>query len=492
MGEAFPDSPQRRIIENRAALLRYGADPQATLAFLQERLNLRLDHQREAIDQKPNLPSVLDPERISRAVFQQHLLRNSDNLSGASEEALRQLILDKVPLTPAQQRALLAKLTRPDLPGLTELIEADLRSPESKGFGEFGVHRQLLAEQLDALSKRIPWLLDHQPFVFTRLLKLAPSADIDPEVQPAEREAWLERLWAYAKNLGPVFNTLKAHILFARLQHDRTSGIYDKARFLEYLKLPRRTGYMNPAYFQPGSGSGLPAGELRARIGLVAHPVDLQADPSPVPGMITPIGDDEWLVREFLLEFFKTEPAWEPYAVYLREAWVKALFAEAKMLHGVGDPEQWASLLPAAQFQQIKERVEVAFAPANPRVLRPSDAVALELWIKNAPKVLVKIYEINTLNFFLTEKRALNTDLKLDGLVANIENTHDFSAEPRGAKSVPAHCPELRVSRAERPARRVDRGVHRRRHEQPRVDSQRRLPRPSRDYRSRRRTPHTR
>ncbi|HEX8309849.1 MAG TPA: hypothetical protein VF614_00935, partial [Chthoniobacteraceae bacterium] len=426
----FPDSAQRRIIKNRAALLRYDADPQATLTFLRERLNLRLDHQREAIDQKPNLPSVLDPVRISRAVFQQHLLRNSSDLSGASEEALRQLVFDKVQLTQAQQRALLAKLSRPDLPSLTELVEADLRSTDSKGFGEFGIHRQLLPDQLDALSKRLPALLDHQPFVFTRLLKLAPNADVDPEIQPAEREAWLERLWTYAKNLSPVFNTLKAHILFARLQHDRTQGIYDKARFLEYLKLPRRTGYMNPAYLEPSARSGLTGVEMRTRLGLVAYPVDLQADLNEVLGTSTPIHDDEWLVREYLIELFKTEPAWEPFAVYLREDWAKALFAEAKMLHGIGNAEQWASLLPAAQFQQIKDRVEVVFASANPPVLRPADVVALDLWLKNTPKVLVKIYEVNTLNFFLTEKRTLNTDLKLDGLVANVEKTHDFSAEP--------------------------------------------------------------
>jgi hypothetical protein len=69
-----------------------------------------------------------------------------------------------------------------------------------------------------------------------------PSADADVEFDPQEREAWLDRVWAYSKNLGPVFNTLKAHILYARLQHDRTRGIYDKTRFIEYLKLPRPAG----------------------------------------------------------------------------------------------------------------------------------------------------------------------------------------------------------------------------------------------------------
>ena len=40
-----------------------------------------------------------------------------------------------------------AKLTQ-----TAQLIAADLRTKESKGFGEFGIHRALLPEQLDELA----------------------------------------------------------------------------------------------------------------------------------------------------------------------------------------------------------------------------------------------------------------------------------------------------------------------------------------------------
>src|SRR4051794_32396811 len=46
----FPQSGQRQIIENRAALLAYDADPQATLKFLRERLNLEFNHTQEVRD----------------------------------------------------------------------------------------------------------------------------------------------------------------------------------------------------------------------------------------------------------------------------------------------------------------------------------------------------------------------------------------------------------------------------------------------------------
>lgn len=239
-----PDSAQRRVIENREALLSFDADPQATLKFLKERLKLEFNHQQEARDQKPDLPTALNPEWISRERFQQEALMNSDDLGKFELPALEDLVRQNAKLSPAQRRALLSKLQWPDLPGLVGLIADDLQTEESKGFGEHGVHRALLPEQMDELAARVPALFESQAFVFARLRKMRPGADVDPEFNSAERQAWLERVWAYAKNLSPGFNTLKGHILFQQLLHDRARGVYDKGRFLEYLKLPRRQPYV--------------------------------------------------------------------------------------------------------------------------------------------------------------------------------------------------------------------------------------------------------
>lgn len=414
----FPNSTRRRIIENRAALLAYDADPQATLKFLRERLNLQFNHQQQARDQKPDLPTKLDPARISRAAFLDVALQGRDDLSQVADDALPSLLRDKVALRPSQKRNLLQRLRRPDVPGLVDLIAEDLQTPESRGFGEFEIHRALLPEQLDELAKRRPALLEDQAFVHARLRKLAPSADADAEFDPVEREAWLERLWAYAKNLSGSFNTLKAHLLFRRLEHDRARGIYDKARLIEYLKLPRRVGYVNPEFLRRGEAS--------------ASAADLSANLSEVLLFAPPIRSDEALVRDYLLHLLKDEPSWEPWAAWLRDTWLKPVFAEAKITHGIGNPEQWASLLSPTAFQALKDRVDVDFAATNPPFLAPADDVALDLFLKNTPKLIVKIYEINTLSYFLTHQRQLNTDLALDGLVANREVTHDFTADEAG------------------------------------------------------------
>ncbi len=425
----FPHSEQRKIIENRAALLAYDADPKATLAFLRDRLNLQFNHEQEVRDKKPDLPTALDQALISREAFQREALRDSDDLARCDDAALERFVREKVALTPPQKRALLSRIQRPNLPGLVELIEADLRTNESKGFGEFPIHKALLPEQLDQLANRLPTLFGTQAFVFARLRKLLPSADADVEFDPVEREAWLERIWTYAKNLSPSFNTLKAHILHLRLLHDRTRGTYDRARFLEYLKLPRRAAYVRTEYLQ--------------RADRAESAIDLNADLGEALGSSPPIGNDEWLVREFLLELLKDEKSWEPFAVYLRDEFLKPLFAESKITHGIGEPEQWSALLSPTAFQALKDRVDIDFAPANPLFHAPADAVALDVFVKNAPKLIVKIYEVNALSFFLAQNRQLNTDLQLDGLVANAEKTHEFKAPPLLRTARKFEFPEL-------------------------------------------------
>jgi hypothetical protein len=423
----FPNEvARRRIIENREALLDYDATPQKTIAYLKERLNVQFNHQQEARDRKPNLPTALDPVRIALEVFKQDSLANDGGLDSLTVNALESLITSKARLTNQQRRAILNKLPRPDIPGLVDFIAEELKLKDSPGFGGFPIHHQLLPEQLDALAKTIPTLTNNETYVHLRLRKLAPSADVETEYDAAEREAWIERAWAYVRNLPAAFNTLKTHVLYQRLDHDRKKGIYDQARFLDYLKLPRRTDYVNLRWLERVT-ERQPASDLNANLS------------APLLGA-RPIGSDEELVREYFLTLFDRaaaanagslgEEMMAPYTEFVRDTWLKPILAEALIVGGHGNAERWASLLTPSAFQRLKERVDIEFPRTNAQFFAPGADVAFDVTLKNTPKLIVKIYELNALNFFLTQKRQLNTDLNLDGLVANSEQTHTYETGP--------------------------------------------------------------
>lgn len=428
----FPASEQRQVLENRAALLAYETDPQRTLQHLRDRLGLNLNHVQELPDQKPDLPTALSASLLSRERFLE-ISQRGQRFEGLSDAEVERLLQDPAPMRPYPPEAILERIRRPDAPGLLPLILADLKNPKSRGFGGFPIHRALLPHQLDSLEKEIPALSSQSAFVLTRIRRLAPGADANALTDPAEREAWLERVDRYVRGLTPAFNSLKAHVLFARLQHDRTRGVHDRARFLEYLKLPRPVPYMSPKYLESVQAERFPA--------------DLNAT-FPESGLeLPPIGTDESLVREFFLHFAATDSDWEPWTEWLRDSWVKPLFAEAKITQGTHEPERWASLLSPVAYQALKERVDIRFPATNAPSIPLDQEVSVSVTLKNTPQIIVRLYEINTLGYFLSEKRPLNTDLPLDGWVANAEQRHAGEASPFLRYTRQFRFPELRGKR---------------------------------------------
>ncbi|MDP1588591.1 MAG: hypothetical protein Q8M07_12660, partial [Prosthecobacter sp.] len=428
------ENEQRRIIENREAILNYEKDPQATLKYLIERLGIRHDHQQEVRDQKPDLPTSLDQTKIARDVFLRDALNNDRALQSLTQDALTALIRDQVPLTPDQRRSVLQKLQRPDVPNLVAALNADFKAEPNIGFGDLPIHRQLLLTQLDELKGEHGRSTN---FIYTYLRKLAPSADVSLEYDEAEREAWLDRVWAFAEGVSS-HKTLKARILYLRLDHDRKKGVYDRERFLAYLKLPRRMPYINEEFLRTYNSDWS----------------DLDADLSEPLLHSPPIGNDEALVRDYFLHLFATAKAdattpqlLAPWTEHVSDTWLKPILAEALITNGIGNPERWASLITPTAFQQLKDRVDIEFPATNAPQFLPGDDIAFDVIVKNTPKLIVKIFELNTLNFFQTQQRQLNTDLNLDGLVANSEQTHAFEGSPFNRTRQKFQFPDLKGKR---------------------------------------------
>ena len=407
-------TPKAREIQHRQALLKYATNPAETLQYLKGELGLSFDHQQQKLDAKPDFPTSLKPEEITRGVFQREAFQQSD-LSGVSDAGLDFLVRNQVEMSPAQRRHLLSRLNYPDYEQLPGLIAADLRTPESGGFGEFEIHRRLTLAQLDELAGLRPELVNDPRFVEARLLRLQPSADESLARNPAAGRAYLDRLWAYVQTLAPAFGAQKACVLYQRLEQARARGEYPREEFAAYLELPRVMPYMKLEYLR----------EQQTR-GVV---VDLNADFTGSMGF-PPIGNDQALVREYFEHFFIEDESYSRFSPFVLEPFLKQVFAETKLLNGIGDPEKWFSMLSPVEVQQLKDRVEIAFSPANQEHLAATDDVVLTATLKNVRELIVKVYEINALNFYRDRNEEINTDLNLDGLVANEEKFYQYDDAP--------------------------------------------------------------
>jgi hypothetical protein len=407
-------TPRFLEIENRQALLLYAKQPDKALALIRDRLNLHFNHQREELNKKPNLPTSLDPKLLAHdRLVQRAFARHTHTVSGFEDSFFDVLL--SAQLTGEQRRDLLGRLKVPDHPGLAKLVVDDLKFRHSGGFGSLGIHRQLVLAQLDECLKLKADLRNDQNFVATYLQRLWPSDDTNWRQDQVAQEAYLERLWAYVSTLAPVHNSLKAHVLYHRLVLDRSRGTYDAERFLTYLKLPRQTRYVEPKFF-----------EIEAnRI----HPVNLQQD-FHTATMQPPVGDDEPLVRSYLDHFFATAADYDAYKPYILSDYLKHVFAEAKVVRGIGDAEQWYSLLPPSLYQQIKDRIDLYFAFTNKTEFTADDLVSLDLDIKNVDTLIVKVFEVNTQNYYREKLAEIGPNIDLDGLVAKDEQTFTYKEPP--------------------------------------------------------------
>ncbi len=399
---------------NRQRLLTYENSSDKTLQWLRQRLNLRFDHQRELLNQKPNLPTQLNAVLIAEETLRRRAMaRHPNTLQGFENVALEGLA--DVKLSADQRRELISRLARPDFPALPQRVADDLNYKNSGPFGSFPIHARLLLAQLDELLKLKPDLLNQGNFVNAYLSKLQPSDDVNWRQDKNALAAYLDRLWAFAQRLAPVHNSLKAHILYHRLVLDRSRGEYDAARFLEYVKLPRNVYYMEPKYL---------AREENRR-----YPANLQANYSPVT-LLPIVGDDEPLVRSYLSHFFLKAKNFQTYEPYIRDDYLRQTFAETKIVNNLGDAEQWYSLVSPAFYQSLKQRIDLDFAYTNKTEYAAEEPVSLDLYVKNVPTLLVKVFEINTQNFYRDNQTEINTDINLDGLVANSEQTFQYDDPP--------------------------------------------------------------
>lgn len=412
--ERYQHTPRVIEIQNRQALLLYPKNPQRALELIRQRLNLQFNHQREQLNQKPNLPTSLNPAVISPDALTQRAFASRPNTVEGFEAAAWERIAVGT-LTPEQRRHLLSLLPRPDVTNLVKLIVDDLNFKNSGGFGSLAIHRLLLKSQLDDLLKAKPDLKDQTAFVQTYLLRLHPSDDVNWRQNPKELEAYLDRLLAYVRTLGPSENSLKAHVLYHRLVFDRTRGVFSRPLFLEYIQLPRHVGYMAAKFLQ--------LEESRR------WAVNLGSDFSSFT-MLPPVGNDEPLVRSYLAQFFIEAADIRPFDTWINDVYLKHLFAETKIVNGLGDAEQWYSMLPPAQYQQLKERIDLEFAATNRTEFAVDTPVALDLLVKNVPTLIVKVFEINTQNYYRSNLREIGTDINLDGLVANDEKTYKYEEAP--------------------------------------------------------------
>lgn len=394
-------------IRNRQTFFEFANKPGATFDFLRERLRLTFSHQKQRTTTDPHLPTNLNPNLISYQAFLGKAVARRNNLHDFETNYLYKI--NPSFLTPTRRRDLLSKLTRPDYPNLAQEVIRDLRHQNSRGFGSFNIHSQLTIAQLYECKQLMPDLKNTQPFIQAFINKLHPESFIDWENDKEEKENYLKRLWNFVQTLPQAQNSLKAHVLYHLLDFQRSNGQYETELFIEYIKLPRNSGWVNSHYLRQHR----------------SHRVNLNTNFKNFT-LLDPVHDDSELVRDYFENILAKKPNFNRFKQYINHEYLQEVFASAKLLHDKGKPEDWHSMLSPAKLAELRDRVEINILPTSPKFFSENDKVSVDVAIKNVNNLFVRVYEINTQNYYRENLSEITTAIDLDGLIANYQYNYTY------------------------------------------------------------------
>ncbi len=143
--------------------------------------------------------------------------------------------------------------------------------------------------------------------------------------------------------------------------------------------------------------------------------------------------DDKALLETYLSFYFVEDPSGEslsPFDKYLTDHYLRGVLARSKLYAGQGNVERWCEILNDPQaVQLLKDDVEIKFSARNGTHFLPHDPVSLVLELKNVPKLIVKLFEVHTENYYRQKFQRVDTSIDMDGLVAREESLFDLRQE---------------------------------------------------------------
>ncbi len=394
-------------LKNRQALLMYDVEPTQTLKYLKKELGLNFNHFKKRGAKERSYPSNLDSNLISADKLAAKLLdRKNRKLDGFTEDGLYKL--DTGSLSLVQVRELLSRVTSPNFPNIVQLVTRDLKGKNSRGFGVYQIHKNLTLAQMDQLKKRVKGLTSNNSFVTSYMQRILPR-EVKTSKDHNYKHKKMVQAWRFVSQLPDIHNSLKLHLLYELLKSGQKINKYNKDLFISYLKIPKYSVFANQQYLNK---RGRKIASFNTRTAMQSG--------------FSQISGDSNLVEEYLHYFLVDAKGYSEYLPYLEQKYLKHLFAEVKILNGVGDKKSWFAQLPADKYEELNSRVELKIVPENKSQFKASDKVELELALKNIDKLMVKVYQINTLNYYKKFSEKVAVSINLDGLEANSEKLIEF------------------------------------------------------------------
>ncbi|KAF9905186.1 hypothetical protein EC991_001949 [Linnemannia zychae] len=294
----------------------------------------------------------------------------------------------------------------------------------------FQAYTNLTNAQLDVI-KESPGIMANEGFVGLlemRLLPL-PLEDASKVSKGDIHQEWLTRMVAFVDKLPSKFSRHKLSVYLMSLEFNLARGFKDKTTFMKCIAIHRNHHEYNSAmlrekeYVDLSGSASLPYWSKRVK-------------------PVTRDRDNE-IVTEYLEHFLRIEQSTSQYALYFSASYLDLILGRVMLYSGDKD-EKWVKMLQNRDnITSLTNRTILKFSSDNPDTFLPSDPVVFKLNVKNANRILIRIFEVKTLEYLQQHEGPVGQKLNLDGLTPNWEHNMTFEYPAIELHEVLIDLPEL-------------------------------------------------
>lgn len=382
-------------LELRQAFLEYDRNPHQSLQTIIHKLGLHYNHQQKVLD-----PQINNPTRINSSEYRAEdwIARHSRDVSDFSQDGLR--LIDPKRLSDHELTQYLNTIARPDIPGLPALVVKDMERFKTS-FGARNIHKKLFLEQLLECRKLLPKLENSLEFHEAVIERLAPPDGTDFVRHPELEIEYLKRVADYVKTLPEHLHNLKVLVHYHLLRVMEENRIHDLDLLSYYLSLPRNVDYLSAELSRLAGGRHVQSG------------FTLNNFPYPA------VRNDKEQVFRLIAHFFEQGIPFSKFEDKIERKHLLTLEAETKLMQLGDSASDYTKRLEPGELKSLRDRIILRLENWNPKQFVVNEKVTLDLECKNTPTLFVNIYELDSLNFYLNEKKEPDLSIDLDGLVPN-------------------------------------------------------------------------
>ena len=275
--------------------------------------------------------------------------------------------------------------------------------------------RELVIEGIDHfLNEQINVLLEYKnEFDFDELVtELISRKYYEEPKDNLERVKKLKEI----KKLLNEYKFEERNVLYSILYLNSKMNIFELDTFIEYIKCP----IFNSSIYHIDK-------ELKEKI----EKNELQNDIFDCQ-IIEPIYDEEVnLVKKCLKHFYlKEKIPFEKLSKYFYTDFITKFYSKMQFYLGKEEPLK-DNTLSSYEINNLMEETILTICEFNKESFNINDDIELTLEVKNIKTLYLNIYEINTENYYYSNKKRFDETISLDGIVPTYEDIFSYNDKPQ-------------------------------------------------------------